>query len=109
MALTELAIKNFKPKNKSYQVSDTGGLVLEVSPAGGKLWRWRYRYQGKAQILALGKYPAVSLSDARKRRDEARQVLESGKHPTREKKIQKLRKAHEGENSFEKLPAAGWK
>lgn len=103
MALTELTIKNLKPTNKSYQVTDAGGLVLEVSPSGGKLWRWRYRYQGRAQMLALGKYPSVSLAEARKRRDEARQILESGKHPAREKKIQKLRKAHEGENSFEKV------
>lgn len=103
MALTELTIKNLKPTNKSYQVTDAGGLVLEVSPSGGKLWRWRYRYQGRAQMLALGRYPSVSLAEARKRRDEARQILESGKHPAREKKIQKLRKAHEGENSFEKV------
>ena len=103
MALTELAIKNLKSKDKAYRVTDNGGLSLEVSPAGGKLWRWRYTYQGKEQTLALGKYPAVSLSDARKRRDDAKKVLETGKQPTREKKIQKLRKAHDGENSFERI------
>ncbi len=72
MKLTELAIKNLKPKAKSYRVTDGGGLSLEISPAGGKLWRWRYYYQGKEQILALGKYPALSLSEARRKRDEAR-------------------------------------
>jgi len=103
MALTELGIKHLKPKGRLYRVADGGGLCLEVSPAGGKLWRWRYYYQGKAQMLALGKYPAVTLSEARKKRDEQRKLLETGKHPTREKKVQKIRKAHEGENTFEKL------
>jgi integrase len=103
MALTELAIKHLKPKPKTYRVADGGGLCLEISPAGGKLWRWRYYYQGKAQMLALGKYPALTLAEARKKRDEARDLLDAGKHPTREKKIQKLRKAHEGANTFEKI------
>ena len=103
MALTELAVKAYKPKEKLYRVADGGGLTLEVSPSGSKLWRYRYRYQGKGQMLALGKYPALTLAEARKKRDEARELLNAGKHPTREKKIQKLRRAHEGENSFEKV------
>ena len=107
MALTELAIKNLKPKAKAYRVTDSNGLCLEVSPAGGKLWRWRYNYNGKEQMLALGKYPALSLAEARKKRDDARELLEAGKHPTREKKVQKLRKASEGANTFEKI-ARNW-
>ncbi len=103
MALTELQIKNLKPKDKAYRVTDGGGLSLEITPSGGKLWRWRYYYQGKGQVSALGKYPAMTLATARKKRDEARELLETGKHPTREKKIQKLRKTHEGENTFEKM------
>jgi integrase len=103
MALTELAVKAYKPKAKLYRVADGGGLALEISPSGSKLWRWRYYFQGKAQMLALGKYPALTLAEARKKRDEARALVEVGKHPSREKKIQKLRKAHEGENSFEKI------
>ncbi len=103
MALTELAIKNLKPRDKVYRVADSGGLALEVSTTGGRLWRWRYYYQGKEQMLALGKYPALSLAEARKKRDEARELVDAGKHPTREKKIQKLRQAHDGENSFEKI------
>lgn len=103
MALTELAIKHLKSKPKVYRVADSGGLCLEMSPAGGKLWRWRYYYQGKAQMLALGKYPAMSLAEARKERDRQRDIVNQGKHPTREKKIQKLRKAHEGANTFEKI------
>jgi len=103
MALTELAIKNAKPKERPYRIADGGGLSLEISPTGSKLWRWRYYYQGKEQTLALGKYPALTLAEARKRRDAARSLLEAGKHPTREKKLQKLRNQHQGENSFAKV------
>jgi integrase len=103
MPLTELAIKNLKPKPRVYRVSDGGGLCMEISPAGGKLWRWRYYYQGKEQMLSLGKYPVLTLAEARKKRDAARQLVEEGKHPTREKKKEKLRKAHEGANTFEKI------
>jgi len=103
MALTALAIKHLKPKAKAYRVADGGGLCIEISPAGGKLWRWRYTFHGKAQMLALGKFPAVTLEQARKKRDEARALVEAGKHPTRERKAQKLRNIIEGQNTFEKV------
>ena len=86
MPLTELTIKNLKPKEKTYRISDGDGLCIEVSPAGTKLWRWRYYYNGKEQMLALGKYPAVTLAGARKKRDEARELVDAGKHPTRRRK-----------------------
>ena len=103
MPLTELAIKNLKPQSKKYRVADGEGLCIEISPAGGKLWRLRYRYHGKGQMLALGKYPAVSLAEARAKRDIAKQLLESGKHLTREKKIEKQQKVRESENTFGKI------
>jgi integrase/predicted DNA-binding transcriptional regulator AlpA len=103
MPLTELAIKNLKPKEKPYRVADSNGLCLEVSIKGSKLWRWRFYHLGKPQMTALGKYPAVTLAQARKLRDEARAVLESGKHPTLHKKAQKPRRAMEGGNTFERI------
>lgn len=103
MALTELAIRHLKPKEKVYRVADSGGLCIEVSPKGSKLWRWRYNFNGKGQMLSLGKYPAVSLAQARRLRDEARDLVQEGKHPTREKKAQKLRTIQEGENTFERV------
>ena len=107
MALTALAIKNLKPRASLYRVADSGGLCIEIAPSGGKLWRWRYRFNGKPQLLALGKYPAVSLEQARKKRDEARELVNAGKHPTREKKAEKLRRSVEGEHTFEKV-ARNW-
>lgn len=103
MPLTEQAIKGLKPEKASYRKADSGGLALEITPAGGKLWRWRYYFNGKQQVLSLGKYPAVSLSEARKLRDEARELIKAGKHPAREKKAQKLRNVYAGENTFEKI------
>lgn len=101
MPLTDLAVSKLKPMEKLYRKTDDGGLCIEVSPAGGKLWRWRYYFNKKPQMLALGKYPDVSLAEARRLRDEARALAKTGKHPTREKKAQKLRRTHEGENTFE--------
>ncbi|MGF6296251.1 hypothetical protein QFZ98_008112 [Paraburkholderia youngii] len=54
--LTDVAIKNAKPREKSYRLHDSGGLYLEVFPNGSKLWRWKYRFQGKEKRLALGAY-----------------------------------------------------
>ena len=103
MPLTELAIKNLKPRAKLYRVADSNGLCLEITPTGSKLWRYRFYHFGKAQMTALGKYPAVSLAQARRLRDDARAILETGKHPTLHKKAQKLRRAMEGSNTFERI------
>lgn len=103
MALTELTIKSLNPKERLYRMTDGGGLTLEISPSGSKLWRLRYRHQGKGQMISLGKYPAVSLAEARKKRDELKARASEGKHLTREKKAQKLRQAYEGGNTFERI------
>lgn len=70
--LSNLKCDKAKPKAKPYRISDRGGLALLVTPEGGKLWRWRYRFIGVAQQMALGKYPDTSLADARLRHAEAR-------------------------------------
>lgn len=103
MALTELQIKHLKPKASPYRIPDNGGLCIEVRPNGSKYWRWRFHYQGKEQMLTIGKYPAVSLSKARKERDAARELVDIGKHPNREKKIIKMRNMYNGDNSFENI------
>lgn len=107
MALTTLAIKNLKPKEALYLVADGGGLHLAVSPAGGKLWRFRYRFNGRQQVASLGKWPEITLEQARRLRDEAKSKLADGKHLTREKKAEKLRRTAEGENTFERV-ATSW-
>ncbi|OWJ57808.1 tyrosine-type recombinase/integrase [Paraburkholderia caledonica] len=88
--LTDVAIKNAKPRDKSYRLHDTGGLYLEVFPNGSKLWRWKYRFEGREKRLALGAYgtPAssVGLRDARAARDEARLMLKRGDDPSANRK-----------------------
>ena len=99
--LSDTTIRNEKPRDKDYKLSDGFGLHLLITPTGGKLWRMQYRFNGKQKLLALGQYPAVSLADARKRRDEARQLLANGVDPGEFKKLQKTTKQALAENSFE--------
>ena len=86
MKLTDAKLRALKPTGKTQKISDGGGLYIHLSPAGGKLWRLFYRFDGKQKTLALGKYPAVSLVEARKRRDEARELLGQGIDPGEKKK-----------------------
>jgi len=85
--LTETKIRTAKPRPTSYKLSDANRLFLLVAPAGGKLWRWNYTYDGKNKTMALGAYPLVSLSDARLKRDEAYSILCEGRDPAVAKKL----------------------
>ena len=70
MPLTDLEIKKAKPREKRYTICDGKGLNLEIRPSGSKAWYLRYRENGKENTLVIGSYPAMSLSEARNRRDE---------------------------------------
>ncbi len=89
MPLTDVTIRNARPGDKPVRMFDGGGLYLEVSPAGGKLWRLKYRFDGKEKRLALGAYPEVGLKDARARRDEARKLLANDVDPGESRKAAK--------------------
>ena len=97
MPLSELKIRNAKPKEKFYKMSDSDGLYLHVTEKGGKLWRFRYRFERKEKLLALGSYPEISLLDARQTRDEARRQLAKGIDPCAVRKAQKQSKVEETE------------
>lgn len=71
MPLTDTAIRNAKPLDKPYKLSDAQGLYLLIKPNGSKLWHLKYRFGGKEKKLAFGAYPTVSLASARKLREEA--------------------------------------
>lgn len=101
MPLTDTVIRKAKTSDKTRRLFDGGGLYIEISPAGGKLWRLKYRYSGKEKRLALGIYPEVSLAQARKRREAARELLADGIDPGEDRKIQKAAKAEQAANSFE--------
>ena len=78
MSLTDVNIRNEKPGTRAKRLWDSGGLYLEITPAGGKLWRFKYRHLGKEKLLALGKWKAVSLSMAPDARDDAKKLLARG-------------------------------
>lgn len=88
MALTDARLRNLKPKDKPYKVSDYDGLYVLVNPSGSRLWRFKYRYLAKEKLLSFGKYPQVSLVQARTARDEARAQLASGFDPSMKKQEQ---------------------
>lgn len=88
MPLTDKEIRSFKPKESNYKRFDSRGLFVLVTPAGGRLWRLKYSFNGKEKLLALGQYPDVSLAMARDRRDDARRLLAQGLDPGAEKERQ---------------------
>ena len=101
MALTDVSVKTAKSKVKDYKLSDAGGLYLYVSKTGGKLWRMKYRYDGKEDTLCFGAYPAISLLKARKLRDEARELLADNQDPKAAQKADKAEKQVNKANTFE--------
>ena len=103
MSLTIVAINQAKPKDKTYRLYDVKGLYLEVTKAGGKLWRLKYRFGGKEKRLAIGPYPAISLKDARTARDAARAQLSAGTDPCEYKKLMKARALSDSANTFQGL------
>ena len=99
--LTELAIRKAKPTEKPQKLFDGGGLYLEVPPRGNKRWRLKYRYQGKEKLLSLGLYPAITLSEARVRRDEAKRLLAHDIDPSQERKATQAAKFASESGRFE--------
>ncbi len=103
MPLTDIKCKALQPAEKTYKASDEKGLYLEVTSSGSKYWRMKYRFGGKEKRLAFGVYPEVSLKEARDKRDAARKQLQEGLDPSHEKKLSKLTKTLNAENSFENI------
>lgn len=103
MALTDTAIRNSKPKEMPYKVTDSQGLYLLVNPGGSKLWRVRYRRNGVERKLALGPYPQITLAEARSARDEARRLLAHDIDPNAAKRQARIEASMRAENSFAKV------
>jgi hypothetical protein len=99
--VADINIKRAKPDEKIRKLADSGGLYIQIMPTGGKLWRYDYRFSGKRKTLALGKYPDVSLQEARDRHQEARKQLSQGVDPSATKHAQKTAGKERAGNSFE--------
>ena len=95
-SLTDTKARNAKPAEKPYQLQDGQGLYLDVRPSGAKIWRYRYWFAPKkAGIYTIGEYPGVSLSDARREREWAREHVKQGTNPTHAKEAERLRRMGE--------------
>ncbi len=100
MALSDAAIRALKPKATTYAVTDEKGLSLQITTTGSKLWRFRYQFGGKPRVMALGSYPEVPLTEARRKRDTARASVHAGVDPGAEKKKAKLLSVLATANTF---------
>lgn len=103
MPLSDTQIRALKPVPTTKKFSDGGGLFVQVTPQGSKLWRLAYRYGGKQKLLALGTYPAVTLADARARRDTAKRLLASGIDPSAQAKAEKAATRAATEDTFQSI------
>jgi len=99
--LTDLRLKKLLPKATLYRVADAGGLCIEIHPGGGRYWRYRYRFAGKAKMLSLGTYPAVPLREARQGRDKAKAMLREGTDPSAQRRADEQSRRHAIANTFE--------
>lgn len=105
MALTDIQVRNLKPRDKAFKVADGGGLHVNVTPGGSKLWRLAYRFSGKQKLLAIGAYPVVTLEKAREARLNAKRQLSEGIDPSEAKKADKRAQRVATANTFEAIAA----
>lgn len=104
--LTDAKIRSLQTRASPYKVSDGNSLYLLIAPTGLRAWRWKYSFQRKEKLLPLGTYPAMSLAQARRARDEAKQKLLTGVDPMEERREAKLAARIAHENSFESVARA---
>jgi integrase len=110
--LTDTRVKTAKPQSKVYKITDERGMHLSVYPNGSKLWHMRYRFEGKEKTASLGRYPDVSLAQAREKRDQLRKQLAFEIDPVQSQRQAKAAKKLAQQNSFEavaRLWFAGWR
>lgn len=108
MSLTDIKIRQAKAIEKPLKLADANGLYLEVKPSGAKLWRYRYRIAGKENLYAIGDYPTITLAEARKARDEARELIKKGLHPAHARQNERLLKIAANNDTFKAI-AEEWK
>ncbi|WNL46517.1 tyrosine-type recombinase/integrase [Dyella sp. BiH032] len=99
--LTAVAARNAKPREKMYRLAAGKGLYLQVMPNGSKYWRLKYRLAQKPKMIGLGVFPEMTLAAARDARDDARRLLASGVDPSTARRVDKVKREVEVENTFE--------
>lgn len=113
MPLTDAAIRNAKPTDKPFKLTDSHGLYIEIKPNGSKLWRYRYKIAGRENLFAVGEFTDktdpnhTSLADARAARDDARKLVKQGIHPAHSRRAELDVQVSANENTF-KAVALAW-
>lgn len=105
MPLSDFAIRSAKPRTKPYKLADAAGLYIYVQPSGSRLWRMAYRFNGKQKLLSFGAYPALSLADARVRRETAKRHIANGLDPAVQKRIEEAAALDEDRKTFGSIAA----
>ena len=100
MALSDFAIRKAKPKERPYRMADGDGLHLLVQPHGSKSWQMRYRFRGKENVLSFGRYPIVTLAEAREKKNAARKLLSNGIDPAVQRKLDRIEAEHAARQTF---------
>ena len=98
--LTDTKLRSLKPRDSAYRIADTNGLCIEVRSTGAKVWRYRYRYAGKASIVTMAEYPAMALSEARTERDKLRALVKGGANPAQVARIDRAAIVERSETTF---------
>jgi integrase len=99
--LNDIQCRNAKPQAKPFKLTDGKGLYLEIKPNGVKAWRYRFKLSDKESVFAIGDYPAISLVEARKKREAARELVKQGINPVHNRQLEKIKRAQEDANTFE--------
>ena len=106
MPLSDIQVRNLKPRDKAYKVSDFEGLFVLVKVNGSKLWQFKYRLDGKERLLSIGVYPDVSLAQARKAKEAARSNVAEGIDPSEAKQEEKRLRLEAKGQTFETIGAS---
>lgn len=101
MPLTDTKLRKIQPREKMFKLYDGSGLEIQITPAGGKRWRYNYTYNGKRKTLSMGTYPLVSLALAREKRDDCKRLLVDGIDPAEQRKQNRQKVEREEKNTFE--------
>lgn len=101
--LTDLKIRHLKPVTKAKKLADERGLYLLLKPSGGRLWRFKFRFNGKEKLLSLGVYPDLSLAEAREARDQARRTLAQGLDPSALKQAERRERTQSAASDFQSV------
>jgi len=103
MSLTDIKILNAEQRDKEYKLADGGGLYVLIRPNGSKLWKLKLPIHGREQKLSFGRYPEISLKEARSRRDEAKLEMARGGDPVQRRRQEKQAAQLRAGNRFEEV------